>query len=124
MATLPVAVAQEKSLSPPSTGIKSYGAYLPARRIKSATIAAAHSWSYTPTTVIAKGERTVCSWDEDVITMAVEAGRDCLLGAFGSDVVALELASTTAPYADLQNAVIARSALQLSSSASCTDSGG
>src|SRR5262249_22756300 len=31
---------------------------------------------------------------------------------------------TTAPYADLQNSVIARSALQLPASLSCTDSGG
>jgi 3-hydroxy-3-methylglutaryl CoA synthase len=105
------------------TGIRSYGAYVPARRIKRAVIAEAHSWSY-PSASAPKGERSLCGWDEDAITLAVEAGRDCLRGARTSPVTSLTLASTTAPYADLQNAVIASSALRLPSTVSCADFGG
>jgi 3-hydroxy-3-methylglutaryl CoA synthase len=105
------------------TGIKSFGAYVPARRIKRAVIAEAHSWSF-PAPTAPKGERSLCGWDEDAITMAVEAGRDCLRGAHTRAVTSLNLASTTAPYADLQNAVIASSALRLSAAVSCIDYGG
>jgi 3-hydroxy-3-methylglutaryl CoA synthase len=27
----------------------------------------------------AKGERSMANWDEDAVTLAVEAGRDCVL---------------------------------------------
>jgi 3-hydroxy-3-methylglutaryl CoA synthase len=106
------------------TGIRSYGAYVPARRIKRAAIAEAHAWSFPAATAAPKGERSACGWDEDAITMAVEAGRDCLRGASTSTVTSLDLASTTAPYADLQNAVIASSALRLPSSITSSDCGG
>jgi 3-hydroxy-3-methylglutaryl CoA synthase len=61
----------------------------------------------------AKGIRAFCSWDEDAITMAVEAGRDCLRGRDRDRVKSLVLASTTLPYADLQNAAIVAGALGL-----------
>ena len=86
------------------TGIKSFGAYLPARRMSRAAIADAHEWAFPSLQSLGRGERSMCSWDEDVMTMAVEAGRDCLLGANRDGVTAFDLASTTAPYADLQNA--------------------
>lgn len=108
----------------PQTGIKSFGAYLPARRLSRAAIADAHAWALPGLKSLGKGERTLCSWDEDVITMAVEAGRDCVRGASTESLTALDLASTTAPYADLQNAVIAGCALRLSADASCNDLGG
>jgi 3-hydroxy-3-methylglutaryl CoA synthase len=106
------------------TGIKSFGAYLPARRMLRAAIADAHAWAFPSLKSLGKGERTLCGWDEDVITMAVEAGRDCLRGMKTEGVSNLNLASTTAPYADLQNAVIAGYALGLAPSAACGDSGG
>jgi 3-hydroxy-3-methylglutaryl CoA synthase len=116
--------SQEKLLASQSQkGIKSFGAYVPARRISRAAIASAHSWSFPPTASAAKGERSLCSWDEDAITMAIEAARDCL-GGTRATVTALDLASTTAPYSDLQNAVIASCALRLGKSVSCTDHGG
>lgn len=106
------------------TGIKSLGAYVPARRIARTAIAEAHAWSFPSGAASPKGEQSLCNWDEDAITMAVEAARDCLRGVGRSDLTALDLASTTAPYADLQNAVIAASALRVTGGASCADHGG
>jgi len=55
----------------------------------------------------------MCNWDEDPITMAVEASRDCLRGRDKSKLDALYLASTTLPFADRQNAGIVTAALNL-----------
>lgn len=106
------------------TGIKSFGAYVPTRRIARAAIAEAHAWSFPPTSTSVKGELSLCNWDEDAISLAVEAARDCLYGADQAAVGALDLVSTTAPYADLQNAAIAACALRLPKSVSCADHGG
>jgi len=110
--------------APLNTGIKSFGAFLPARRMLRAAIAEAHAWAFPALKSLGKGERALCGWDEDVITMAVEAGRDCLRGIKADSVSSLDLASTTAPYADLQNAVIAGYALGLGYGANCADYGG
>lgn len=104
-----------------NVGIASFGAYVPRRRLSRAAIADAHAWALPSLRSLGKGERSMCNWDEDVITMAVEAGRDCLKGTGSSAVTSLDLASTTAPYADLQNAVIASSALGLNPSTACAD---
>jgi 3-hydroxy-3-methylglutaryl CoA synthase len=109
---------------PMTTGIISFGAYLPARRMSRAAIAEAHAWAFPSLKSLGKGERSFCAWDEDVITMGVEAGRDCLRGMKRESVSSLSLASTTAPYADLQNAGLVSYALRLPSSAACTDYGG
>ena len=53
-------------------GIRSYGAYVPLFRLSRAEIARA--WEARP----APGERAVASYDEDSLTMAVAAARDCL----------------------------------------------
>jgi 3-hydroxy-3-methylglutaryl CoA synthase len=107
-----------------TTGIKSFGVYLPMRRMSRAAIAAANAWAFPAMKSLGKGERTLCGWDEDVITMAVEAGRDSLKGSPASAITGMNLASTTAPYADLQNAVIAGFALGLPTTVTCTDAGG
>lgn len=95
------------------TGIRSFGAFIPRRRLQRAAIAAAHAWAFPALKGLGKGERSMCGWDEDVITMAVEAGRDCLRGGNATAVAGLTLASTTAPYADLNNAVFVGAALRL-----------
>lgn len=106
-------------------GIKSFGAYIPRRRMPRAVIAAAHAWALPALKSLAKGEKSFCGWDEDAITMAVEAGRDCLRGANDSAaIVGLRFASTTAPYADLQNAAIVGAALRLAESRSSADLSG
>lgn len=94
-------------------GITGFGAYVPRMRIERGAIAAAHAWMNPSLKGVAKGVRAFCSWDEDVITMAVEAGRDCLAGGARAKIDAITLASTTFPYADLSNAVIVASALGL-----------
>ncbi|MEC9358962.1 MAG: 3-oxoacyl-[acyl-carrier-protein] synthase III C-terminal domain-containing protein [Pseudomonadota bacterium] len=106
------------------TGIRSFGAYLPRRRLQRAAIAAAHAWALPGLKGMAKGERTMCAWDEDAITMAVEAGRDALRGHDRAKVAGVTLASTTAPYADLQNAVLVNAALSLDATAGAADQSG
>jgi 3-hydroxy-3-methylglutaryl CoA synthase len=59
-------------------GISAYGAYIPRLRLQRSAIAAAHQWSDPSFKGKGKGERAIANWDEDAITMAVEAARDCL----------------------------------------------
>jgi 3-hydroxy-3-methylglutaryl CoA synthase len=105
-------------------GILSAGAYVPRLRIDRAIIAAAHRWMAPALMGAAKGSRAFHSWDEDAITMAVEAARDCLRGADRDTLAALHLASTHFPYADLQNGAIVADALRLPRSIRSTDLAG
>jgi len=94
-------------------GITAYGAYIPRLRIDRAAIAAAHGWMAPSLKSAAKGSRSFCCWDEDAITMAVEAARDCVPEADRGSIETLLLASTTLPYADLQSGAIVAGALGL-----------
>jgi hydroxymethylglutaryl-CoA synthase len=96
-------------------GILSYGAYLPRRRLQRKAVAAANSWFNPGQRALAKGERAMANWDEDSITMAVEAARDCLTGPRPASIGQLILASTTHPFDDRQNAGIVATALHLGS---------
>ena len=101
-------------------GITAIGAYLPRLRLQRSAIAAANAWFDASLKGHAKGQRTMCNWDEDSVTMAVAAGRDC------GDVNGLRmltLASTTAPFADRQNAGIVVEALNLGSDVRTMDVG-
>src|SRR6185436_18729640 len=88
-------------------GIVSYGSYVPYRRLKRSAIAEVLG------VPAEKGERAVASFDEDSVSMAVEAGRDALRAAAGAPPDALFFATTTAPYADKLNAAIVGAALRL-----------
>ena len=66
--------------SPTDVGILSFGAYVPRKRLQRSAIYATNSWFAPGLKGLAKGERAVGDWDEDSITMAVEAGRDALTG--------------------------------------------
>lgn len=105
-------------------GIKSFGVCLPRLRLSRAAIADAHAWALPGLRGLGKGEKAICGWDEDVITLAVEAARDCLRGCGDQPLNALDLASTTAPYADLQNAVLVASALRAPQQTACADLSG
>lgn len=94
-------------------GITALGAYIPRLRIERAAIAAAHRWMNPSLKSGGRGERAFCSWDEDSITMAVEAVRDAVPMRARSSIAKLTLASTTFPYADLSPGVIVASALAL-----------
>lgn len=102
-------------------GIVSYGAYIPRLRLPRMTMFQSMAWFAPATMSVAQGERSVCNWDEDALSMAVEALRDCLQGQDKSTIDALFLASTTLPYADRQNAGIAATALNLRSDILTTD---
>lgn len=106
------------------TGILAFGAYIPRRRLQRAAIHAANKWFAPGLGGLAKGERAVANWDEDAVTMAVEAARDCLTGIDRTSVDGLILASTTLPFADRLNAGIVKEALTLGDITRANDAGG
>ena len=65
----------------------------------------------------------MASWDEDSVTMALEAGRQLLHALPDAAAADLTLASSTLPFADRLNAGIAASALGLASQAALRDVG-
>jgi 3-hydroxy-3-methylglutaryl CoA synthase len=79
------------------TGIVSFGAYVPLRRL-----------STGPQT-----EKAVANWDEDSLTMAVAAVIDCLGNTGRNTIDGLYFASTTTPYAEKLTATTAGWALGL-----------
>ena len=72
-------------------GILAFGAYLPRLRLSRKAVADANAWFKPGLKGQAKGERAICNWDEDSVTMAVEAARDCLTGHDRSTVASLAL---------------------------------
>lgn len=102
-------------------GILATGAYIPRRRLQRAAIHAPNRWFAGSLGGLAKGERSAANWDEDAITMAVEAGRDCLSGRDRALVEAVSLASTSLPFADRLNAGIAKEALNLGDTVKAAD---
>ena len=102
-------------------GISAYGAYLPRLRVPRSVIAGAMGW-LSAGKPAPRGERTACNWDEDSLTMALEAVRDALpTYRDRQDLRAFALASTTLPFADRSNATLVASALDLPSSAATFD---
>ncbi|CAN5138376.1 hydroxymethylglutaryl-CoA synthase family protein [soil metagenome] len=103
-------------------GIAAWGAYAPRLRLSRQAVTTANAWVAPNLRAKAKGERSMANWDEDALTMAVEAARDAL----GPDddrsaVDALYFASTTAPFTDRLNAGIVSAALTLEKSISSAD---
>ena len=105
-------------------GILSFGAYLPRTRLQRKAVAAANGWFNPGLRGLAKGERAIANWDEDTITMAVEAARDCLGDDDRTGLAQLTLASTTHPFADRQNATVVATALHLPSALRTADAAG
>jgi 3-hydroxy-3-methylglutaryl CoA synthase len=106
-------------------GITAYGAYIPRRRLQRKAVASANAW-FAPNLVAgAKGERAMANWDEDAVTMAFEAARDCLPASDPlkdrAFVDAIYFASTTLPFAERQNAGIVAAALSLPETISSLD---
>ncbi len=106
------------------TGIQSFGAYLPRLRLERAAIVDAIGWAAGLRAGKPQGARSYCAWDEDALTMAVEAARDCLSGHDRSGVASLVFASTTHPFADRCNAGVVAEALDLPQSLRTTDGAG
>jgi len=101
--------------------IVSCGLYVPQWRLARALIADALAWLGPPRTGAASGTRAVCGWDEDALTMAVEAGRRCIAASKGAAPDALDLVSTTLPFAERSNATVVAEALDLPDALSTSD---
>ena len=94
-------------------GITSYGGYIPRLRLNRMSIYQSMGWFAPAIVMVAQGERSFCNWDEDSITMAVAASRDCLKGMDKSKVDGHFLCSTTLPFSDRDCAGIVKTALNL-----------
>lgn len=105
-------------------GIVSYGAYVPRLRLQRSAVAQAHQWFAPGLKNLARGERAMANWDEDAITMAVEAARDAVTEQARATVRSVLLASTSAPFADRQNAGIVKEALNLDDEVATVDVSG
>jgi 3-hydroxy-3-methylglutaryl CoA synthase len=94
--------------------ISTYGVYIPSNRMERSAIAEAHRWAMPALKGLGKGQKAFCDWDEDSITMGVEASRGCIK-SLSNAISSITFASTTPVYSDMQNASIIASALR------CTD---
>ena len=92
-----------------TAGITSYGAYIPYHRMGRETLH--NAWGGFPV----PGEKAVASFDEDSITMAVEAAIDCLGNIDRGSIDGLFFATTTSPYTEKLGAATIAAALDLSS---------
>jgi len=81
-------------------GAVSYGTYIPVYRLERDKIA--KEWGKTSR----GGEKAVANYDEDSLTMGVEAAFNCLDGMSEDRIDAVFFASTTPPYREKQSASI------------------
>jgi hydroxymethylglutaryl-CoA synthase len=106
-------------------GISAYGGYVPRLRLNRAAVYDANKWFAPGLRGQSKGERAMANWDEDSITIAVEAARDCLAGKEAAgQFEAVYFASTTHPFKDRQNAGVIVGALHAEQGVSAVDFGG
>jgi hydroxymethylglutaryl-CoA synthase len=95
--------------------------YVPRLRLERSEVAAQHRWMAPGLKSLAKGRRAMANWDEDAVTMAVEAGRSLLALTPERGATELTLASTTLPFADRLNAGIVAAAVGLGADAVVRD---
>lgn len=106
-------------------GIVGYGGYVPRLRLSRKAVVDANSWFAPQFAARVTGTRSMANWDEDSITMAVAAARDCLGAAEDrSHVRALYLASCSLPFAERLNAGLIREALTLDRTVEALDLAG
>lgn len=106
-------------------GIIAYGGYVPRLRLSRRAVVDANAWYAPQFAGKAKGTRAMANWDEDSITMAVAAARDCLGPQEDrSHVRAVYLASGTLPFAERLNAGVVCEALTLNEDVEAVDIGG
>ena len=105
-------------------GITAFGVYIPRGRLIKKAIAEANIWFDANLKSLSEGERSICNWDEDTITMAVEAVSACINSMNDKAVDTLYLASTTFPFRDRQSSVLVCEALSLEKQLRTMDIGG
>lgn len=91
----------------PTPGIRSQAAYIPMLRLSLGAISGGRKASG------GRGERAIAYFDEDAVTMAVAAGRNCLEGLERDEIDGLYFASTSYPYREKQGAALIAKALDL-----------
>jgi hydroxymethylglutaryl-CoA synthase len=101
-------------MSEKSVGIVAYGSYIPSTRLPLSMIHGDRAREGGP-------EKAVAGFDEDAITMAVEAATDCLTGVDRSKVDAVYFATTTSPFREKQAAAFIAKALDLRSAVATND---
>lgn len=106
-----------------SLGIVDAAGYVPARRLDRRSIFAANGWANPALKGLARGSRSMCNWDEDSLTMGVEAARRCMTGRPRERLERLYFASTTPPFAERQCATVIGEALNLSDRIAAVDLG-
>ena len=106
-----------------SVGILGYGAYIPRLRLSRKAVVEANAW-FAPQPSRGKGTRSMANWDEDSITMAVAAARDCLGSRDRGALRQVLLASGTLPFAERLNAGVVAGALDLAESVAALDLSG
>ena len=107
-------------------GISAFGLYLPAYRLTREVIAQATGGKSL------SGERTVANYDEDALTMGVEASLECMdnyahawgVPLNGKMLRALFFASTSSPYREKHASSVISSVLEVDPTALVTDLGG
>ena len=107
-------------------GISAIGVYLPAYHLSREIIAQATGG------VSLRGERTVANYDEDALTMGVEASLECMDNYFhswgvplGKDSLrGLIFTSNSSPYREKQASSVISSVLEVDGSALVTDLNG
>ncbi len=104
-------------------GIISYGGYIPRLRLNRGAMYAANAWIAPGLITAAAGERAMANWDEDSVTMAVEASRDCIRGLDKQKIDSVYLGSLSYPFQDRQNAAIVATALNLKTGVESADFG-
>jgi len=88
------------------------GVHVPRLRLSRACIAEAMGWTAAPARSAPRGARAVCNWDEDTLTLAVEAARTCVAPLAHDAVIdSIMFCSTTAPFADRDDAAVIAAAL-------------
>ena len=90
-----------------AVGITSYGAYIPLHRMSRDVFYKAWGGGKMP------GERAVCNFDEDTVTMAVESAADCARGFDPKKIDGLFFATTTQPYLEKQIASLMATAIDM-----------
>src|SRR5262245_51282629 len=97
-------------MSRESAGIVRYGSYVPYFRLQRATMGAG------------KGGRAVAGFDEDSVSMAVEAARDAVRGGVAVDTI---LFATTSPaYGEKLDTATIQAALDLPETVASLELGG
>lgn len=109
-------------------GLLATARYVPHLRLERSEVFALHRWMAPGLKSLSKGQRAIANWDEDVITMSVEAARLLTTGLPAGPEglpsalpTQLTLASTTFPFADRLNAGVAAAALGLPGSTVARD---